>query len=376
MSPWSNRAYSASGGPPSERRTIRPASSRVQRGAPESATSTTIAASRRLFKIYVGPRREALSLFLALKDAPDSILRPEQAAYLDALHRSGARSFSPSADVGHSVRDALLVRMEARAADRGYPISDPEVAAFLAVTARAVQPRLVVELGTNIGYAAIVLARAAVHARVVTIEYRLELCEEARAYIAEAGLTGRIEVRHGLAIAELEKIDEPIDFIYIDCVKEEYPRYLELAVSRLSERGVVVADNVLWKGLVARSVVPEQEKARCEARLPAALRKCTVLKDARLPLPGCSTVRASFPSFCEPKLRWEVNAERLAVPVLNAIVEQNVLALAFEPSNPRFLCVVGSLSSRQRPSDWEGHDIPPDTPSAVRVAEEQIDLGH
>src|SRR5215472_13116804 len=116
MSPWSKRAYSVSGGPPSERRTIRPASSRVHRGAPESATTTTIAARRRLFKIYVGERREALSLFLALKDAPDSILRPEQAAYLDALHRSGARSFGSPADAGHSVRDALLVRMEARAA--------------------------------------------------------------------------------------------------------------------------------------------------------------------------------------------------------------------------------------------------------------------
>ena len=54
-------------------------------------------------------------------------------------------------------RDALLARMEARAADRGYPISDPEVANLLAIVARLARPELIVELGTNIGYGAIVL---------------------------------------------------------------------------------------------------------------------------------------------------------------------------------------------------------------------------
>ena len=58
-------------------------------------------------------------------------------------------------------RDALLARMEARAAERGYPISDPEVGTFLAVAARAAAPRFIVELGANIGHGAIVLARAA-----------------------------------------------------------------------------------------------------------------------------------------------------------------------------------------------------------------------
>ena len=76
----------------------------------------------------------------------DPILRPEQASYLEALEPP---------------RDALLAKMEAYAAERGQPISDPEVASFLAVTAAATRPKLIVELGANIGYGAIVLARAA-----------------------------------------------------------------------------------------------------------------------------------------------------------------------------------------------------------------------
>ena len=183
-----------------------------------------------------------------MKDRADAILRVEQATYLEALEPA---------------RDALLAKMEARAAERGHPISDPEVAAFMAITARATGARYIVELGTNIGYGAIVLARAAGPlARVLTIELAHEFCEAARGYIEEAGLTERIEVRQGSATHELAKLTQPIELLYIDCVKEEYPRYLELAVPRLAPRGVIIADNVLWRGLVAHESIPAPERER------------------------------------------------------------------------------------------------------------------
>lgn len=184
-----------------------------------------------------------------MKAANDAILHAEQATYLEALEPP---------------RDALLAKMEAYAAERSLPISDPEVASFLAVTAAARAPRLVVELGTNIGYGAIVLARAAgPGAKVVTIEMSHDHCETARKYIEEAGLSARIDVRQGAAIAELEKMSaSSIDMAYVDCVKEEYVRYLELLVPRLSLRGVIVADNVMWRGLVAKEPVPETERER------------------------------------------------------------------------------------------------------------------
>jgi predicted O-methyltransferase YrrM len=187
-----------------------------------------------------------------MKDAADAIIKAEQASYLEALEPA---------------RDALLARMEARAAERRHPISDPEVASFLAITAAAIRPQLIVELGTNIGYGAIVLARAAGPAtRVVTIELSSELCEVARGFIAEAGLSAQIEVRQGAALREVETFaPESIDLAYIDCVKEEYPAYLEALLPRLSVGGVIVADNVLWKGLVAKQSVPENERERTEA---------------------------------------------------------------------------------------------------------------
>ncbi len=172
-----------------------------------------------------------------MRHAADAILRLEQAAYLDALEPA---------------RDPLLAEMEAFAAARRQPISGPEVAAFLAVAARAAEPRTILELGTNIGYGAIVLARAAgQEGRVVTIENDSSMVEIARTFVARAGLEERIEVRHDDALAALRTIPAPIDLVYIDCIKEDYPAYFDLVVPKLGDRGVILADNVLWKGQVA-----------------------------------------------------------------------------------------------------------------------------
>jgi caffeoyl-CoA O-methyltransferase len=172
-----------------------------------------------------------------VKDASDAILQPEQARYLEGIEPA---------------RDALLAEMEQYARDHRQPISDPEVASFLAVAARASGAKRLVEVGTNIGYGAIVLARAAgPDARLVTIDNDPSMCEVARSFIERAGLVERIDVVHADALAALATLEGDIDLAYIDCVKEHYPAYLDLILPKLSARGIIVADNVLWKGLVA-----------------------------------------------------------------------------------------------------------------------------
>lgn len=186
-----------------------------------------------------------------MKDALDAILDADQATYLENLEPP---------------RDPLLTEMESYAKAKRQPISDPEVAAFLAVAARASGARTLVEVGTNIGYGAIVLARAAgPHARVVTIDNDADILAVARGFIGRAGLADRIDVREGDALAELRNLSGPIDLAYVDCVKEHYPQYLDLIVPKLSGKGVLIADNVLWKGLVAKKGVPAGEVARVSA---------------------------------------------------------------------------------------------------------------
>lgn len=183
-----------------------------------------------------------------MKHNVDDIVRAEQAEYVTSLEPR---------------RDLPLAKMEKLAAERREPISDPEVAAFLAITVRSMGAKKVVEVGTNIGYGAIVMAREGAY--VTTIEKSPELCEMARGFAKDAGLESQIDVREGLAIDVLGKLRDTFDLAYVDCVKEEYPRYLDLLIPRLRVGGVIVADNVLWRGLVARKDVPDAERARVEA---------------------------------------------------------------------------------------------------------------
>jgi predicted O-methyltransferase YrrM len=163
-------------------------------------------------------------------------------------------------------RDAVLTRMEQRAEKNGHPISDPEVASLLAVMVGAARPKRIVEVGTNIGYGAIVLARAAgPDAHVDTVEKSAELVKVARDFVAEAGLASRVTVHEDDAIAFLRARKEPIDFVYVDCIKEDYPTYLDLVMPHLTVGGMIAADNVLWRGLVAKDAeadVPESERAK------------------------------------------------------------------------------------------------------------------
>lgn len=172
-----------------------------------------------------------------MKARVDAILRREQAEYLDRL--------TPS-NVG------LLEEMEQFAAEHRVPISDPEVARFLEITARATKARRVLEIGMAIGYAVVHFARALPEdGLVVTIEPNADMIAAGESYLRRAGLLERVRVERGKALDVLPTLSETFDLVYLDAVKEEYGDYLELALPLLRVGGVLLADNLLWGGLVA-----------------------------------------------------------------------------------------------------------------------------
>ncbi len=171
------------------------------------------------------------------------ILHPEQESYLERL-------LPP--------RDPLLREMEELAARDDVPISDPEVGRLLAILARATGARLIVEIGTAIGYGALCLARGAPEARVVTVDTDPERLATARGFLERAGVADRVELVQGAALEVLPHLAGPIDLAYVDAVKTEYRRYLDLLVPKLRLGGMVVLDNLLWKGNVAAP--PEDEE--------------------------------------------------------------------------------------------------------------------
>lgn len=148
-------------------------------------------------------------------------------------------------------RDALLREMEERAAKDDIPISDPEVGRLLGILARSTGARLIVEVGTAIGYGALCLARGAPEARVISIDTDPQRLAEARGYLERGGVADRVELIEGAALDVLPRLRGPVDLAYVDAVKTEYRRYLDTLLPILRVGGTMAFDNLLWKGLVA-----------------------------------------------------------------------------------------------------------------------------
>ena len=119
------------------------------------------------------------------------------------------------------------------------------------------RPRLVLEIGTYSGYTALSMARALPEGgRIVTCELDPERADFAERHIAAADMSDRIEVRRGPAIETVRTLDGPFDLVFVDADKEGYLDYYEATLPKLSPRGLIVVDNVLWSGRVA---APEAE---------------------------------------------------------------------------------------------------------------------
>ncbi len=179
-----------------------------------------------------------------MKDPDGPILRAEQARYLESL-------LPP--------RDALLREMEKRALEEGIPISDPEVGRLLEIEARACGARRILEIGTAIGYGTLCLARGAPAARITSLDRSPEMLAAAREYLERAGVADRVELVEGEALETLPALRDRFDLVYIDAEKTQYRRLLDLTLPKLEVGGLVVVDNLLWKGRVAEPGAGEED---------------------------------------------------------------------------------------------------------------------
>jgi caffeoyl-CoA O-methyltransferase len=120
----------------------------------------------------------------------------------------------------------------------------------------------ILEIGTFTGYSSISMAlNMPPEGRIVSLDVNEETSAVARRYAEEAGVADRIDYRVGPAIEELGRLDGPFDLVFIDADKESYVDYYENVVPKLSERGFIVADNVLWSGRVVEDGGDESTQA-------------------------------------------------------------------------------------------------------------------
>lgn len=151
-------------------------------------------------------------------------------------------------------RDEVLLNMEDYAQQHDIPIVGPVAGRLLATIAKIHRSKRILEAGTAIGYSALWFAQAteAWGGRVTTIERDPEMAERARQNLGDAGVIDRVELHVGDALETLERLEGPFDLCFLDQAKEQYRPFLERALAKLGPGGVVLADNVLRKGEVAK----------------------------------------------------------------------------------------------------------------------------
>lgn len=166
-----------------------------------------------------------------------------------------------------------LVLEAARKASRAAGLPDiavtPSQGKLLHLLARSQNARNILEIGTLGAYSTIWLGRALPSdGRLITLEFNPKHAEVARANIARAGLSDRVELREGPALKTLPKIAKEIhasfDFIFIDADKENNAAYFEWALKLGRLGSLIFVDNVIRDGEVAntRSKDPMVEGVR------------------------------------------------------------------------------------------------------------------
>jgi caffeoyl-CoA O-methyltransferase len=159
-------------------------------------------------------------------------------------------------------RDPVLTEMEAYAKRRNVPIIGPAVGRLLYLLVKVSGAKRVFEMGSAIGYSAIWLARAAgPGAEIYYTEGDPANARRAKDYCRRAGVAGRINFLVGNALKLIGDVPGKFGLIFIDVDKHQYPAALRKALPRLRRGGLLITDNTLWSGRVAKRAADRNTRA-------------------------------------------------------------------------------------------------------------------
>ncbi len=181
----------------------------------------------------------------------------------------------------------FLAELERYAQERFIPIITRETRRFLEMILKLKQPKRILEIGTAIGYSALIFEEAT-GADIDTVEIDQTASQIALENIRVAGKEDKITVFHGDALTVLKVLEqESYDVIFIDAAKGKYPEFFRLCFPLLKEGGLMICDNVLYKGMVANEeLVPRKKRALVHKlqRFIAFLMRHTQLTSSIIPI--------------------------------------------------------------------------------------------
>ncbi len=151
-------------------------------------------------------------------------------------------------------RSPLLGEIGKEARQKGVPVIREETASFLQAMTASVRPKDILEVGTAVGYSALLMAAVMPSdCRITTIEKYEKRIPEARKNFEKAGETDRITLLEGDAQEILEGLDRPFDLVFLDAAKGQYLVWLPRLLELMRPGGMLISDNVLQDGDIIES---------------------------------------------------------------------------------------------------------------------------
>ena len=146
----------------------------------------------------------------------------------------------------------LLRDLELYAEENSVPIIHKEVADLLRVILKLKRPKKILELGCAIGYSSLFFADVLDgDVEIVTTERNPIMLERAQDNIKKAGMEDRIKILVGDAEEPLKDLEGTFDMIFIDAAKGHYKMFFDMLIGKLNHGGIVISDNILYKGMIA-----------------------------------------------------------------------------------------------------------------------------
>ena len=145
----------------------------------------------------------------------------------------------------------ILPKIKEKALENHIPIIMDDTLEVISKILTEKNPSNILEIGTAIGYSAICFAKfLEPNGNIDTIERDEQRAEEAKINIKNMKLENTINVLIGDAVEILPTINKKYDMVFIDAAKGKYPFFLKEALRLLKQDGIIIADNILYKGYV------------------------------------------------------------------------------------------------------------------------------
>ena len=144
-----------------------------------------------------------------------------------------------------------LEKIKQKALDEHIPIIMDDTLKVVDKILKEVKPKRILEIGTAVGYSAICFSEyLSEDGQIDTIERDEERIIEAKSNIEKVGVSNKINIYSGDAVDILPTLNNKYDVVFIDAAKGKYPFFLKEALRMLNTHGVILADNILYKGYV------------------------------------------------------------------------------------------------------------------------------